>query len=170
MQTNKNLWNNIKKGTNFPTVLPIFALSQHFLRMSVPQWGTLTNVYLHPKKIKSNTNLFQRYVRSKNSQIYLAVSMPGASLFETSMLCLFVALSVWTKKNESHILIFLEDIADQRILKSLRKIACQGQDCSKLIYLFISLMTIQVQQKTTAIHSRNIEDERMLKSDWPRVT
>lgn len=67
-------------------------------------------------------------------------------------------------------LIFLEDIADQRILKSLRKIACQGQDCSKLIYLFISLMTIQVQQKTTAIHSRNIEDERMLKSDWPRVT
>ena len=73
--------------------------------------------------------------------------MPGASLFETSMLCLFVALSVWTKKNESHILIFLEDIADQRILKSLRKTAYQGQDSSKLIYLFISLMTIQVQQK-----------------------
>ena len=24
--------------------------------------------------------------------------------------------------------------------------------------------------KTTTIHSRNIEDERMLKSDWPRVT
>ena len=97
MQTNKNLW-NIKKGTNFPTVLPIFALSQHFCAVSVPQWGALTNVYIHPKKPKSDTNLFQRYVRSKNSQIYLAVSMPEASLFETSTLCLFVSLSVWTKK------------------------------------------------------------------------
>ena len=60
--------------------------------MPVLPWGTLIDVYLHPKKRKVRYKSVSDMFKSENIQICLAVSMPGPSLLQTNTLGFFVSI------------------------------------------------------------------------------
>lgn len=92
-------------------------------------FAPLMSVYT-PKKWKSNVNLFDRFWGSANTQEAPCHGLACSKQYIMLVCFINVYLPV---KNQSQTPIHSRDIEDQRIVKSHRLRACQGQAGSKLI-------------------------------------
>ena len=70
-----------------------------------------------------------------HTMVWSTESMPGAGLFQTNRVCLFISLMfIYMQKIKVRHQSVQEDIQDQRKPKPNWLRACSGQNCSKQIY------------------------------------
>ena len=129
---------------------------------------TTTTLPPPPKKKKTNsdTNMFQRYLRSNKTQSCLAVTSQEQSL-STLVLSLFFTVCLHPK-NEGQMSIFSRHIEDSRIFKEKMPGADMFQ-ANTLLACFINADLHAQNQSQTPILLRDIDDQIILKSHWLRA-
>ena len=120
-----------------------------------------------PKKKNSDTNMFQRYLRSNKTQICLAVTSQEQS-FSTLVLSLFFTNVCLHPKNEGQMSIFSRHIEVPRIFKESMPGAGMFQ-ANTLLACFINADLHAQNQSQTLILLRDIDDQIILKSHWLRA-
>lgn len=138
MKTNKNFQGSIKKSQIFLLLCPFL----HDSNMSGHACSTINDSdrYLPtPRKIKSDTDLFQRYLRSINTQIY------HWQVYPKLILCLFHCLSTCRKwKSDADPFKRYWGLKNTQIC-STESIPGAGLLQANILCLFISLMSFYLQ-------------------------
>ena len=140
------------------------------------QWTCLFHSCLPtPKKWKSHANLFKNNWGSKNAQICLAYSMPRAGMLQTNIFCIFffTLMSIYEQKvkvrhQSVQEMLWIKEYSNVIGWDPLRS---QGKAYSKLIHPACSFINGYPDAKNpsqTPIHSWDVEDEKIPKSDWLR--